>query len=75
VRVNAICPFARSEQWDEWAEAYPEQAVMAAESSVLGRVGDCELDIGRAAVYLAGPDASFITGHTLMVDGGQTIAI
>jgi NAD(P)-dependent dehydrogenase (short-subunit alcohol dehydrogenase family) len=75
VRVNAICPFARSEQWDEWAEAYPEQAAMAAESSVLGRVGDCELDIGRAAVFLASSDASFITGHTLMVDGGQTIAI
>jgi NAD(P)-dependent dehydrogenase (short-subunit alcohol dehydrogenase family) len=75
VRVNAICPFARSEQWDEWAEAYPEQAAMAAASSVLGRVGDCELDIGRAAVYLASTDASFITGHTLMVDGGQTIAV
>ena len=33
--------------------------------------GDCELDIGRAAVFLASADASYINGHSLMVDGGQ----
>jgi NAD(P)-dependent dehydrogenase (short-subunit alcohol dehydrogenase family) len=36
----------------------------------LGRLGDPEADIGRAVVYLAGPDGSYITGTTLMVDGG-----
>lgn len=73
VRVNAICPFARSEQFDEWAAEYPDQAELAAAGTVLGRVGDCEGDIGRAVVYLASDDASFVTGHTLMVDGGQTM--
>ena len=71
VHVNAICPFAKSDQFDEWAAAYPEQAQMAVSSSSLGRIGDCELDIGRAAVFLASDDASYITGHSLMVDGGQ----
>jgi NAD(P)-dependent dehydrogenase (short-subunit alcohol dehydrogenase family) len=74
VRVNVICPFARSEQFDEWAVQYPEQARMAAATTLLGRLGDCEADIGRCAVFLAGDDAAFVTGQTLMVDGGQTMA-
>jgi NAD(P)-dependent dehydrogenase (short-subunit alcohol dehydrogenase family) len=36
----------------------------------LGRMGNPESDIGRAVVYLAGNDASYITGTTLMLDGG-----
>ena len=71
IRVNAICPFARSEQFDEWVQANPDQAAMAAASTALGRIGDCERDIGRAAVFLASDDAGFVTGHSLMVDGGQ----
>src|ERR1700712_516637 len=71
IRVNNICPFAASDQFDEWAAANPDQASMAVASAVLGRVGDCEADIGRAAVFLASDDAGYITGHSLMVDGGQ----
>jgi NAD(P)-dependent dehydrogenase (short-subunit alcohol dehydrogenase family) len=71
IRVNNICPFAKSDQFDEWAAANPDQAAMALASCTLGRVGDCELDIGRAAVFLASDDAAYITGHSLMVDGGQ----
>ena len=33
-------------------------------------MGDPEADIGRAAVYLASDDAAYVTGTTLMVDGG-----
>ena len=29
-------------------------------------------DIAAAVVYLAGPDAAGVTGHTLLVDGGVT---
>ncbi|WP_235490636.1 SDR family oxidoreductase, partial [Frankia sp. AvcI1] len=36
----------------------------------LGRLGDAELDVGRAVVFLVGPDSQYITGTTLMVDGG-----
>ena len=36
------------------------------------RVSDLEYDVGLAAVYLAGPDGSYINGLNLDVDGGQT---
>ena len=75
VRVNVICPFARSDQFDEWAAASPEQAAMAMASASLGRVGDCEHDIGRAAVFLASDDAGYVNGHSLMVDGGQSMPL
>lgn len=38
----------------------------------LGRFGEAE-EIAGAAAFLAGPDASFVTGTTLTVDGGFTI--
>ena len=71
VRVNNLCPFARSEQFEEWAAENRDQVQMAVGSAALGRIGDCEHDIGGAAVFLASDDARFVTGHTLMVDGGQ----
>ena len=37
----------------------------------LRRIGDCEEDIGPAVVFLAGEGARYITGATLMIDGGQ----
>jgi len=37
------------------------------------RVGDSEKDVGRAAIYLAGPDGSYINGLNLHVDGGSCI--
>ncbi|MBW2426054.1 MAG: SDR family oxidoreductase, partial [Deltaproteobacteria bacterium] len=43
------------------------------QSIPLGRFGDPETDIGRAVAFLAGPDSDYITGLTMMVDGGQTI--
>ena len=38
----------------------------------LGRAGQPE-EIARAAVFLVSDDASYITGHTLVADGGLTI--
>lgn len=38
----------------------------------LGRLGTVE-DVGSAALFLASAAASFITGHALVIDGGQTL--
>jgi 3-oxoacyl-[acyl-carrier protein] reductase len=38
----------------------------------LGRLGSIE-DIGNAAVFLASDQAGYITGQTLVIDGGQTV--
>jgi NAD(P)-dependent dehydrogenase (short-subunit alcohol dehydrogenase family) len=72
VRVNAICPgliktdFARA-LWDdgrgdEVAKAYP-----------LGRLGEVE-DIAGAALYLAAETGSWITGQTIVLDGGGLVS-
>ncbi len=44
----------------------------AAESIPLGHLGEVE-DIGTAAMFLATDEAKFITGQTIVVDGGQTL--
>lgn len=74
VRVNIICPFANSPgvmAWKEWAPADYDTQISKVS---LKRIGDCEKDIGAAAVFLASDAAGYITGQTLMVDGGQTKA-
>ncbi|EIZ81288.1 short-chain dehydrogenase/reductase SDR [Novosphingobium sp. Rr 2-17] len=45
-------------------------AAMLSGLTALGRYGQPE-DIANAVAFLAGPDASYITGATLNVDGGQ----
>lgn len=71
IRVNCILPLAMSPAMDGWIAAAPHEAEALFRTVPLGRVGDCEVDIGRAVVFLCGPDARYITGHTLPLDGGQ----
>ena len=39
----------------------------------LGRLGDPEQDIGRAVAALVGGDLGYLTGATLMLDGGKLL--
>jgi NAD(P)-dependent dehydrogenase (short-subunit alcohol dehydrogenase family) len=71
IRVNAIIPLANSPGMDAWTKIYPDEAEKFLATIPLGRVGDCEDDIGRAVVALVGPDLGYVTGTTLMLDGGQ----
>jgi NAD(P)-dependent dehydrogenase (short-subunit alcohol dehydrogenase family) len=74
VRVNIVCPFANSPGVAAWAEYAPDDYATQIGKVSLRRIGDCETDIGAAVVFLASDAASYITGQTLMVDGGQTKA-
>ena len=49
----------------------PEEYARLVEGAALGRWGDPESDIGRVAVFLASSDSDYMTGQTLMVDGGN----
>lgn len=73
IRVNAISP--------GWIETSPEETAAAQGNdsdgwemppSLLDRMGTPE-EIAGVAAFLASEDASFITGQTLVVDGGLTI--
>jgi NAD(P)-dependent dehydrogenase (short-subunit alcohol dehydrogenase family) len=70
ITVNAICPFALSEAVQEEFGQRPGGLDGVLRQLSVPRSGDPEKDIGRAVVFLADPDSSFITGCTLMVDGG-----
>ena len=67
VRVNCIAPGWIKTAWGEHAsEAWQKRAVR---ESMLGRWGTPE-DIAAAIRWLVGPDAAFITGQVLNVNGG-----
>lgn len=71
VRVNVVCPIANSPGVEMWKEHFPDAYAEMVRKIPLRRVGDCEKDIGQAVVFLASDSAAYITGQTLMVDGGQ----
>lgn len=72
VRVNGIAPgLVRTDMaralWED-----PETLARALESYPLGRIGEPR-DIAGAAVFLASRAGSFMTGQTLVIDGGTTV--
>ncbi len=73
INVNVICPAAETPSFKLWKGNNPELAEGMLDSIPLGRMGDPEADIARAVVFLASADSDFVTGLTMMVDGGQTI--
>ncbi|WP_409369714.1 SDR family NAD(P)-dependent oxidoreductase [Lysinibacillus sp. 38-6] len=71
INVNLISPIANSPGVQAWAKAQPEYYEEVKNKIPLGRFGDVEDDIGRVAVFLACEDSQYITGQTIMVDGGS----
>lgn len=69
IRVNAICPGVIRTAMTDTMLADRETKEGMERTTPLPRLGEPE-DIAQAALYLASDDASFVTGTTLVVDGG-----
>ncbi len=71
VRVNAIAPAAiETEMFERFADA-PEKRDYMANMHPVGRVGRSD-DIARGVLYLLDPANTFVTGTSLVIDGGMT---
>lgn len=70
ITVNAVAPgFVLTEMNEEWFTGTEEIADHLARRTSLGRWA-LPHEIAGPVVFLASPAASYITGHTLIVDGG-----
>lgn len=73
IRVNCICPgYIDAGLAQGYFDSQPDPAMAREEAGklhALWRIGRPE-EIGRAAVFLASDDASFVTGTAMVVDGG-----
>ena len=72
ITVNAVAP--GTILTESLAELYAQPGLMESVTAIIpaGRMG-LPADIAAAVEFLASPDAGFVTGQSLIVDGGQTI--
>lgn len=72
VRVNAIAPgVQRTPMWDEDVRLGVCDEERVLRTTPAGRLGE-PWEVGRLAAYLASPDAAFVNGACVSIDGGLT---
>lgn len=73
IRVNGVAPGLVDTKLTKVTTENPEVRERAIKKIPMRRFGDPE-EIANAALFLASPLASYICGHTLVVDGGYTLS-
>ena len=71
VRVNAICPGLIETDFSAFFWRDEEHMAALRRTQPIPRTGTPD-EVGGMALFLAGPDSSFITGQAFVVDGGST---
>jgi NAD(P)-dependent dehydrogenase (short-subunit alcohol dehydrogenase family) len=72
ITVNAVAPtFIKTPGTDEALSDPAFRADTIERIAALHRIGE-PVEVSGAVVFLASPDASLITGHTILIDGGWT---
>lgn len=72
IRVNAVLPAAiETDMLQRFVGDNPEMRAFMTDKHPIGRIGKSE-EIADAAIWLSSSKASFVTGHSLLVDGGFT---
>jgi NAD(P)-dependent dehydrogenase (short-subunit alcohol dehydrogenase family) len=73
IRINAICPgIIDTEMMDRFTGGTSEGRDRVIAQEPIGRMGRPE-EIAATVVWLCSDAASFVTGHALVADGGQTL--
>lgn len=73
IRVNIVCPIALTAGVAHWRESYPDMFAEVVAKIPLGRFGDPEGDVAPIVAFLVSDDSRYMTGQTLMADGGATM--
>jgi 2-hydroxycyclohexanecarboxyl-CoA dehydrogenase len=71
IRALLVCPAAWTEMSEAAAQRRPEAFADIEKTFPVGRMGYPEADIGRPVSWLCSEEAGYITGSTIMLDGGQ----
>jgi NAD(P)-dependent dehydrogenase (short-subunit alcohol dehydrogenase family) len=73
IRINAICPgIIDTEMMDRFTGGTSEGRDRVIAQEPIGRMGKPE-EIAEAVMWLCSDASSFVTGHALVADGGQTL--
>jgi NAD(P)-dependent dehydrogenase (short-subunit alcohol dehydrogenase family) len=73
IRINAICPgIIDTEMMDRFTGGTSEGRDRVIAQEPIGRMGTPD-EIAASVVWLCSPAASFVTGHAMVADGGQTL--
>jgi NAD(P)-dependent dehydrogenase (short-subunit alcohol dehydrogenase family) len=75
VTVNLVSPLAETPALEQAMIEDPAMRARLAARIPLGRVGDSETDIGPVVAFLLGEGARYITGQTVVVDGGRFMGL
>jgi NAD(P)-dependent dehydrogenase (short-subunit alcohol dehydrogenase family) len=73
IRVNQVCPAGLSPSAEAFQNADPKRWQAIVRGIPLQRLGDPYNDIGRAVLALVSDDMTYLTGATLMLDGGRVL--
>jgi NAD(P)-dependent dehydrogenase (short-subunit alcohol dehydrogenase family) len=73
IRINAVCPGIIDTAMAGWVfGTSPEARAQVNSREPVGRMGQAD-EVAAAVIYLCSDQAAFVTGHALVIDGGQTI--
>jgi NAD(P)-dependent dehydrogenase (short-subunit alcohol dehydrogenase family) len=73
IRINVVCPAALTPPAIEFRDSHPEAFAKMLKTVPLGRIGDETDDIANAVAGLLTDDFQYLTGATLMLDGGRLL--